>query len=155
MMDKILVVDGYSSVRELVAQDLADDGNMVVAIGNPASITEILDTFEPDLLILDVFMDKKMRWDVLLEIKKQRPRLPVVIFTSSYPDGDLHRFPVEAWVVKGFLFDELKQKIREVLKRKVMGGSPPSRITRGAMKESNMEIAINPQESGPRKISIH
>jgi DNA-binding response OmpR family regulator len=154
-MDKILIVDGDSSMRELVAQELADDGDMVVAIGNPASIPDILDTFEPDLLILDVFMNGKTRWDVLLEVKKQRPRLPIVIFTPSYPDGDLRRLPVGAWVVKGFLFDELKQKIREVLKRRVMGGSPPSLITQGVMKERNMGTLIGLQESGPGKTSIH
>jgi len=147
-MDKILIVDGYSSVRELLAEELAGDGKMVVAVGNPACIPDLLNTFEPDLVVLDVFMNGKMKWRVLHEIKKQRPRLPVVIFTSTYPDGDLRRHPIDAWVIKSFIFDELKQKINEVLKKKTLCPSTPKNIMQEGTIGSNLGPLKTVQASG-------
>jgi len=154
-MDKVLIVDGDSSVRDLLAQELADDGYMVVAIGKPESIPDILDTFEPDVLVLDVFMNGKMKWDVWLEIKKQRPRLPVLIFTCTYPDGDLGRLPIEGWVVKSFLFDELKEKIRGILKRRFGGANLPGLTAKQLAKDSNAETLNVPLGNVPQKISVH
>ena len=127
-MDKILIVDSYSSVRELLTEELAGDGKMVVAVGNPASIPDILNTFEPDLVILDVFMNGKMKWNVLQDIQKRSPQLPVLIFTATYPERDPRLYRVEGWVIKSFIFDELKQKINEVLKKKTLRPSTPKNI---------------------------
>jgi DNA-binding response OmpR family regulator len=124
-MDKILIVDGYPSVRELLAEELAGEGKMVVAIGKPDSIRDLINTFDPDLIIMDLFMNGKMRWNVLKEIKKRSPQLPVLIFTATYPEGDSRLSWVDGWVMKSFLLDDLKQKIAEVLKRRSLAANTP------------------------------
>jgi DNA-binding response OmpR family regulator len=137
-MDKILVVDAYPSVRELLAEELAGEGHMVVAIGNPVLIAGLLDTFDPDLIVLDLYISGKMRWNVLKEIKRQKPQLPVVIFTSSYPERNL-RFPrVEGWVIKTYLLDELKEKINEVLKRRILLAKGPKKLIPSKIKRSDL-----------------
>jgi CheY-like chemotaxis protein len=154
-MDKVLIVDGYSSVRELLAEELAGEGKMVVAVGNPASIPEILNTFEPDLVILDVFMNGKMKWSVLQDIQKRSPQLPVLIFTTTYPGSDPRLSRVEGWVIKSFIFDEVKQKINEVLKKKPLRPSTPEDIIPGGMMGSNLGPLNTVQASGRKRPSIH
>jgi two-component system OmpR family response regulator len=154
-MDKILIVDGYPSVRELLAEELAGDGKMVVAIGNPASISEILDTFKPDLVILDVFMEGKMKWKVVQDIREESPQLPVLIFTATYPEGDPRLFQAEGWVTKSFIFDELKEKINEVLKRRSLAPSGPENIVQQDVKGGNPHSLSAAGESGSKSPSIH
>jgi DNA-binding response OmpR family regulator len=137
-MHKILIVDGYASVRELLAEELAGEGNIVVAIGNPELIGGLINTFEPDLIILDLYKNGRMRWNVLKEIKRQSPQLPVVIFTSTYPERDLHLPQVEGWVIKSFIFDELKEKINEVLKRRILLAKGPKKLIPSEIKRSDL-----------------
>jgi DNA-binding response OmpR family regulator len=122
-MDKVLVVDGYPSVRELLAEELASEGKMVVAIGNPDLIGELVETFGPDLIILDLYINGKKRWNLLKEIKKRSPQLPILIYTGDYPKGDARLSLADGWVVKSCLLDELRQKMTELLKRKTSGGN--------------------------------
>lgn len=58
-MKKILVVDRFSSVRELLAEELAAEGNTVVPIVNPKLIQSLIYSFAPNLIIMDLFMDGK------------------------------------------------------------------------------------------------
>lgn len=58
-MKKILVVNRFSSLRELLAEELAVEGNTVVPIANPESIWSLLSTFGRNLIIMDPFMDGK------------------------------------------------------------------------------------------------
>jgi DNA-binding response OmpR family regulator len=153
-MDKILIVDGYQSVRELVAEELASEGNIVVAIGNPELIGGLIETFDPDLIILDLYNNGRMRWHVLKEIKRQSPQLPVVIFTSTYPERDLHLPQVEGWVIKSFIFDELKEKIDEILKRRALGANKRKNLTQEEIRGSNIEALARWKREGAGSISL-
>ena len=113
-MKKILIVDRYPSVRELLAEDLAAEGNTVVPIGNPELIHSLIYSFAPNLIILDPFIDGKWQWNLLEKIKKQNPALPVLIFSADHPQGDRWRPLADGWVRKSFIFDELKEKINRI-----------------------------------------
>ncbi len=137
-MDRILIVDAYPTVRELLAEELAGEGHMVVAIGNPALISGLLYMFDPDLIVSDLYMGGKMRWNLLREIKRQKPQLPVVIFTSAYPGRNVHFPRVEGWVIKTFMLDELKRKINEVLKRRILLAKGPKKLIPSEIKRSDL-----------------
>ena len=113
-MTKVLIVDGYSSIRELLAEDLANEGNMVVAIGRTELVGEMIQTFEPDLVIMDPYLKGIIRWDVLEEIKNARPSLPILIFTAHCLDGDPRLSRAEGCIIKSYFFDKLKQRMREI-----------------------------------------
>ena len=115
-MAKILAIDESPSIRELLAEELTEEGNVVVSTGDPNLIPEMLRTFEPDLMILDPYVRGEMRKEVLERIKNQKPHLPILIFAASYK-GDPHQFQADGWVAKSFLFDDLKQKIIKILEK--------------------------------------
>jgi CheY-like chemotaxis protein len=115
-MAKLLIIDECASVRELTAEELAGEGHLVVAIGSPTLSRELITTLEPDLVVLDLHMNRVDRWDVLEEIKRQAPYLPVIIF-SSFDEGskDPRLGGADGYVMKSFWFEKLKQKVAAVL----------------------------------------
>jgi DNA-binding response OmpR family regulator len=78
-MAKISTIDGYPSIRDLLSEELAEEGNVVVSTGDPNLIPEMLWTFEPDLMILDPYVRGEMRWELLERIKSQKPHLQILI----------------------------------------------------------------------------
>ena len=115
-MAKILAIDEHPSIRDLLSEELTEEGNVVVSTGDLNLIPEMLRTFEPGLMILDPYMRGKMRWELLERIKNQKPHLPILNFAAPYSE-DPHQFQADGWVAKSFLFDDLKQKIIKILEK--------------------------------------
>ena len=115
-MAKILAIDEYPSIRDLLSEELTEEGNVVVSTGDPNLIPEMLRTFEPDLIILDPYVRGEMRWELVKGIKNQKRHLPILIFADPYKE-DPHQFQVDGWVAKSFLLDDLKQKIIKILEK--------------------------------------
>lgn len=115
-MAKILAIDEYPSIRDLLSEELTEVGNVVASTGDLNLIPDLLRTFDPDLIILDPYVRGEMHWESLEWIKKQKPHLPILIFATPYKE-DSHQFQVDSWVAKSFLFDDLKQKIIKILEK--------------------------------------
>lgn len=117
-MKKILIIYEYTSVRELLTEELAAEGRLVVPIGKPALAKEVIGALRPDLVLLNLHINGKDRWDVLEEIKKQDPYLRVLVLRTY--DGyqeDLRGSLADVYVIKSFRFEGLRQKVAEVLQR--------------------------------------
>jgi hypothetical protein len=62
---------------------------------------------------------ERHRWDVLMDIKKDHPRLPVIIVTACVNcSNDPHLLLADDYWIKSYRFDDLKQRIGEGLQRK-------------------------------------
>jgi DNA-binding NtrC family response regulator len=116
-MAKIMVADGFSAIRELLMEELASEGHIVTAVGEIKSIQERIPIIEPDLLIMDIYMNGKVSWTLLEEIIKHNPHLPALIFTGYGAEEALHSSLVDGFVVKSSDLDELKKKVKEILMR--------------------------------------
>jgi DNA-binding response OmpR family regulator len=109
----LLAIKEYPSIRDLLSEELAEWGYVVVSTGDPNLISELLRTFDPDLIIMDPYVRGEMHCDLLERIRNQKPHLPILIFSDPYKE-DSHQFQVDGWVAKSFLFDNLKQKIIKI-----------------------------------------
>ena len=69
-------------IRELISQDFAAEGHMVVATGNPALIRTLIPDLNPDLVLLDLHLSKVNPWKVMELIRKKSPRLILLPFTA-------------------------------------------------------------------------
>jgi DNA-binding NtrC family response regulator len=118
-MPTILIVDDKPGVRQLLAEELAFQGYTVMAIGNVASVNEIIRFSSLDLVIMDPHMKGQHRWDLLLDIKHQDPHQPVLIVTESASyRRDLRSTVAAGLLVKSFNLNDLFQKLAEILHRK-------------------------------------
>ena len=114
-MNRIFIFDPYTSSRDLLCEELAAQGNTVVATGQLEIVRDSVERLKPDLIILDLYFCGEIRWDLLLEMKAFHPQVPILIFTGCLPPEDLRVHFADAWVRKGLFFMELKQKITPLL----------------------------------------
>ncbi|EGD58605.1 two component, sigma54 specific, Fis family transcriptional regulator [Novosphingobium nitrogenifigens DSM 19370] len=80
----ILIVDDERDIRELVAGVLSDEGYDCRVAGDSTSALAAIDERRPSLVLLDVWLHGSPMdgLEVLDEIKKREPELPVVIFSG-------------------------------------------------------------------------
>ena len=115
-MSKILVVDDQKCIRDLLANILCHDGYRVATALDSNSSLLSLQNFQPDLILLDLYLDGAEGFGLLQDFKRIAPDVPVIIFTAydSYRE-DLRLAQAEAYVIKSHKFDELKKTIEKVL----------------------------------------
>ena len=117
-MNKILIFDAYPSVRELLAEELAAEGYTVVPIGNPNLIPDLIATFDPDLFILAPYLRGRMDWKMFDSAKRKNPKLPILILTEWISE-DPHYHQADACLPKSHDTDKLKQKIKEIIEKRL------------------------------------
>lgn len=119
-MPNILISDDQAYVREFLSEELAHEGYRVASIGDAESFWRYIRDSRPDLVLLDLYLDGFEGWEVLCDIKRENPNLPVIIVTAydSFED-DPRLSQADGYVVKSFVaLDELKQKIADILRHK-------------------------------------
>ncbi len=119
-MANILIVDDQPCVRQVISEELAGEGYWVAGVGDAASARAHLKDLPPDLVLLDLYLDGSHGWDVLRDIKRQDPSLPVLIVTAydSFMD-DPRLSEADGYVIKSVDLTELKKKVASSLRRKL------------------------------------
>ena len=118
-MPGILIVDDQPCVRALLSEELVLEGYRVEGLGDAESVRTRLRFMRPDLVLLDLYLDGADGWELLRDIKRQHPQLPVLIVTAydSFVD-DPRLSQADGYFVKSLDFMDLKQKIADLLRRK-------------------------------------
>jgi DNA-binding response OmpR family regulator len=114
---KILVVEDDESQRLLYHDELTDSGYEVILAANGREALRQLDMAKPDLIILDIVMPVMDGMETIGKIMREHREVPIILNTaySSYRD-DFMSWGAEAYVVKSADLEELKAKVREILK---------------------------------------
>ena len=77
----ILVCDDEEGIRESFKLILEDHYSLRFS-HNGLEALEMLKSFTPDLMLLDIKMPKTHGMEILRQIKKSKPKLPVIIVTG-------------------------------------------------------------------------
>lgn len=80
---KIIIADDDSSIRLVLSQAFTRLGYQVRATGNATTLLKWVSEGEGDLVITDVIMPDENVFDVLPRIRKERPRLPVIVMSAQ------------------------------------------------------------------------
>ncbi len=80
---KILIADDDASIRLVLSQAFSRLGYDVRATGNAATLLKWVTEGDGDLVITDVVMPDENVFDVLPRIRKQRPKLPVIVMSAQ------------------------------------------------------------------------
>ncbi|HEX6080548.1 MAG TPA: response regulator [Methylomirabilota bacterium] len=111
---KILVVDDEPEVRDLMEHFLADKGFEVRAAENGRLGLKVLETFTPDLVLLDMHMPELDGVGTLRELARRWPALPVIMVTVNEDvetTARLLQLGAADYVPKPFDLDYLEQAI--------------------------------------------
>lgn len=116
-MKKILVADDEMSIRLLYSEELKDEGYDVYTASDGQEALEIVEKVPLDLIILDIKMPGLSGIEVLRQIKKEHPHLPVLL-SSAYSEykQDFGTWASEEYLVKSSDLEDLKSAVKRHLK---------------------------------------
>src|ERR1700709_2654063 len=80
---KILIADDDASIRLVLSQAFTRLGYQVRATGNATTLLKWVSDGEGDLVVTDVVMPDENVFDVLPRIRKERPRLPIIVMSAQ------------------------------------------------------------------------
>jgi len=78
----ILVVDDQDSIRHFVSKALEDDGYTVRAAESVRETRQSIEQDMPDLLLLDLKLPDGTGLELLREIKRLQPEVPIILMTA-------------------------------------------------------------------------
>jgi CheY-like chemotaxis protein len=79
----VLVVDDDPDIRELLFTALEDEGFEVVPAGNGHEALAIIETFRPDVIVLDLMMPVMDGWQFAAELRSRDEDIPIVLLSAA------------------------------------------------------------------------
>jgi len=118
----ILLVEDDGEMRHLTARLLRENGFQVSAARDGHEMRGLLDGVAGaiDLLLLDIMLPGRSGLDLLREIRRDRPNLPVIMLTARGEEADRVvglELGADDYLVKPFAGRELVARLRAVLRR--------------------------------------
>ena len=118
----ILVVDDERDFVEMLSLRLSDAGHVIKAAFDGRQALEILETWEPDVVILDIRMPGLDGMETLKRIKAKHPIVEVILLTGhgaidTAVDG--MKSGAFDYLLKPAEHEELLEKLRGAQKRKI------------------------------------
>jgi DNA-binding response OmpR family regulator len=118
----VLVIEDDPAIREGLVDALGFDGYRVLQAETAPAGTESALRSHCDLVLLDLMLPGGDGFSVLTEIRRLKPKLPVIILTARGREADRVRglrLGADDYVVKPFSVRELLARVEAVLRRTV------------------------------------
>ncbi|HER62933.1 MAG TPA: sigma-54-dependent Fis family transcriptional regulator [Desulfobacteraceae bacterium] len=145
-MSFILIVDDELSMREFLKILLEKDGHTVEMASDASSGLKLAADNEFDLVISDIRMPGLSGLEMLAELKKNQPDLPVIMITAfASPEDAVNAMKNGAfdYITKPFKVDEIKQVIKSATTRKATEQDiPPTELFHDIIGQSPEMIRI-------------
>lgn len=121
-MTRILVVDDHAVVRRGLREILMDESNSEVSeTGDPREALRLILEEKWSLIVLDIDLPGRGGLELLKDVKRERPRLPVLIL-SVYPEEQFALRTLKAGA-SGFLSkDSAPEELVHAVKKLLKGG---------------------------------
>jgi two-component system, NarL family, invasion response regulator UvrY len=145
---RILIADDHAALRRGLMQILAEDIDHV-QFGEAASTPETLSRLSNsrwDVLVLDIFMPGRGGLEVLRDVRRQHPDLPVLVLSSA-PEEQMAIRVLKAGA-SGYLNKQAAPEELVAAVRKVLGGG---RYVSAAMAE-RLAAQLGREEGPPHEI---
>ena len=116
---KILVVDDEEKIRKIVSAYLKKDDYEVKEAKDGEKALELVESFQPDLMVLDLMLPKLSGEEVCQQVR-QKSELPILMLTAkNTEDAKVNGFNYGAddYLVKPFSNKELIARIKAILRR--------------------------------------
>jgi DNA-binding response OmpR family regulator len=115
----LLLVDDYIELLDFFSALLRNNGFDVQTASSRKELDEQMILFTPDLIILDIMLEKENGRDICRDLKRINKRLPIILLSSN-PAFLINYDECEAddIIEKPFDINEVVKKIKAVLTKK-------------------------------------
>jgi len=120
---KVLIADDHAVFRRGLRETLADTFSRVT-FGEARTALETLEHVRRqdwDVVILDISMPGKSGLDILDDLKRLRPRLPILLL-SMHPEQQFARRALKSGAAGYLTKDSVTEELKEAVKKIVGGG---------------------------------
>jgi DNA-binding response OmpR family regulator len=136
MAERILVIEDDPSILRGLQLNLGMEGYTVRSAIDGETGLQLAKTEKPDLVVVDVMLPRLGGLEVVREIRKDDPDLPVLILSAKGQESDKVaglQFGADDYMVKPFGLKELLARIDALLRRRrSRGETGPSKSVRKA-----------------------
>src|SRR5690349_10832535 len=148
---RVVVVEDEPAIRRGIGDLLRASGYEVAEAADGARGLEEAVRLGVDLVLLDLLLPKRDGLDVLTELRKVRPTLPVIILTARGGEDDRVRglkMGADDYVVKPFSARELLARVEAVLRRSPgrPAEAPGARLGRAVIDLGRREVRWSEHE---------
>ena len=120
MSKKVLIADDEPSIVAALEFLLQRGGYEVQVARDGEEALKLVDSFHPDLVLLDVMMPRKSGYEVCMRIRERpdRQQVRIVMLTAKGRDAEVTKglsMGADVYITKPFSTRELMAKINELL----------------------------------------
>ncbi len=115
-MARILVVDDEIYIRRLYKEEFERDGYEVIPAADADEALRAMTAKEPDLVILDIELEKESGLRLLNRIRQDFRECAVILNTAySTYKSDFQTWLADAYIMKSSDLNPLKEKVKDLL----------------------------------------
>ncbi len=118
MKSKVLVADDSASIQKIILMAFEKESMEIQGIENGQAAFELLDSFQPDLVLADTKMPGYDGFELSRRIKESNPSIPVILLESDFEDFDEARFKksrADDHIAKPFKSADIVEKVKALL----------------------------------------
>jgi signal transduction histidine kinase/CheY-like chemotaxis protein len=148
---RLLIVDDVPQNRAVLMDMLEPLGFIVTSAGSGLECLALLDSFKPDLIVMDVMMPELDGKETTRRIRRlpEWSKIPIIAVTASASHDDeltCREAGVDAFLAKPIDYDALLNEIGKQLSLRWDAGQPPLAEPRAAPDEEVAGLVIPPAE---------
>ena len=139
---KIMVVDDDQHIAELISLYLLKEGYQTMEVYDGKEVLEKIDTFQPDMMLLDLMLPSMDGYKVCTEVRKKSD-VPIIMLTAKGETFDKVlglELGADDYIVKPFDPKEMIARVKAVLRR---SEQKPEKDTSKKLVFQNLEINIS------------
>ncbi len=148
---RILVVEDEKKVASFIAKGFQEEGHAVDVVNDGEAGAYQAINFDYDVVVLDVMLPKRLGFDVVVDVRAKKPRLPIIMLTAK---GDVDARitgldkGADDYMVKPFAFGELSARVRALLRRGIQEN------TKLTVADLEMDTATRIVKRGGKQIDL-
>ena len=140
---RILLVEDNAELAAGIRYNLELEGYEVQVAGDGPGALNVLESFAPDLIVLDVMLPGMDGFQVLRRIREDGIRVPVMMLTARGEESDqvrAFRLDADQYVTKPFRLMELLERVNMMLRRSKELSVAPSGTTTDRLRFADVEV---------------
>lgn len=118
-MKRILILDDEPDIVEIVILILTEEGYEMKGIGNGAQLFSTIDSFKPDLILLDIMLGEYDGRELCVELKTNQltKHLPIIMLSASHDMRNLNKAQCKPndFISKPFDIEVLANRVKSQL----------------------------------------